>query len=395
MHAYLIYREKKEIQMSRIFNFKIHSLVESINEAMDEESKRRLITDLKIYCDESGSEFSEVCKLLKIDASGLAALDKEKVDYLNNLCGAGKWSVNKETGKIDVSSRVYVGWHREKMEEFPEGIEFGVIEGSFDLSGTNFSTFKGFPTKVEGDLNIRGCNFSSLEGCTQEIGGSFDCSNQRGEQSLVSLEGGPKRISGSYKCADNSLNSLEGGPEYVGDVFNCSDNNITTLVGGPEEVGGNYRCEKNELQTLEGFPKKFGGYSVDCDNNSLYSLEGLPVNAGARRLSIEAKRNLFPKGVLDDMYGRARQYESWPAAYLWLLTTTRFQRMSKAQRDPIRDMLTPDYLKSKVMSLSKIWRTEIVEDPAVKRALKKAGVDKDTEFKDDADLGADLTGIGF
>ena len=85
---------------------------------------------------------------------------------------------------------------------------------------------------------------------------------------------------------------------------------------------------------------------------------------------------VLPKGVLDDMYGRARQYESWTAAYLWLLTTTRFQRMSKAQRDPIRDMLTPDYLKSKVMSLSKIWRTEIVEDPAVKRALKKAKINK-------------------
>ena len=121
----------------------------------------------------------------------------------------------------------------------------------------------------------------------------------------------------------------------------------------------------------------------------------LPVDAGARRLTIEAKRNLFPKGVLEDMYRKAREYESWTAAYLWLLTTTRFQRMSKAQRDPIRGMLTPDYLKSKVMSLNKIWRTEIVEDPAVKRALKKAGVDKDTEFKDDADLGADLTGIGF
>jgi hypothetical protein len=69
--------------------------------------------------------------------------------------------------------------------------------------------------------------------------------------------------------------------------------------------------------------------------------------------------------------------------------------MSKAQRDPIRDMLTPEYLKSKVMSLNKIWRTDIIEDPSVKRALRKAGVDKDTEFKDDVDLGADLSGIGF
>ena len=37
----------------------------------------------------------------------------------------------------------------------------------------------------------------------------------------------------------------------------------------------------------------------------------------------------------------------------------------------------------------------MVEDPSVKRALKKANLDKDTEFKDDADLGADLSDIGF
>ncbi len=67
----------------------------------------------------------------------------------------------------------------------------------------------------------------------------------------------------------------------------------------------------------------------------------------------------------------------------------------KAQRDPIRDMLTTDYLKAKSITLGKIWKSEIVEDPAVKRALKKAGIDQDSEFKDDADLGADLTGIGF
>lgn len=378
--------------MGKIFDFKIHSMANDINEAMDDARKKRLIADLKMYCDETGSGFSEVCKLLNIDASGFESLSKESVDFLNNLCGEGKWSVNTETGKIDVDKSVYVGWRNEKMDSFPDGVDFGVIKGGFDVSNCNFSSFKGFPTRIEGELNIRGNNFSSLEGCPQDIQGGFDCSNQRGEKSLVSLEGGPKRIERDFNCSDNSLASLAGGPEYVGGSFDCSDNNIRTLEGGPEQVEGTYRCNKNELRTLIGFPKKFGGYRVDADENDLYSLEGLPLNKAA---SVEVKRNLFPKNVLTDVYSQARTYGSWAAAYLWLLTTTRFQRMSKAQRDPIRDMLTTDYLKAKSITLGKIWKSEIIEDPAVKRALKKAGIDKDSEFKDDADLGADLTGIGF
>jgi len=377
--------------MEKIFDFKIHSMANDINEAMDDTRKKRLIADLKMYCDETGSGFSEVCKLLNIDASGFESLNKEAVDFLNGLCGEGKWSVNTETGKIDVDKSVYVGWSRDKMDSFPEGVEFGVIKGSFDVGSCNFSSFKGFPTRVEGDLNIKGNNFSSLEGCPQDVQG-FNCANQRGEKSLVSLEGGPKKVSRDYYCSDNSLNSLEGGPEYVGSNFDCRDNNIQTLQGGPEQVEGNYRCGKNELSNLIGFPKKFGGYNVDVDENDLYSLEGLPLN---KQVSVEAKRNLFPKTVLTDVYSQAKKYESWAAAYLWLLTTTRFKRMSKAQRDPIRDMLTTDYLKAKSITLGKIWKSVIVEDPAVKRALKKAGIDQDSEFKDDADLGADLTGIGF
>lgn len=383
--------------MPKIFDFKIHSLAESINEAMDDARKRRLIADLKLYCDESGSEFSEVCKLLNVDASGFESLNQEAIDFLNNKCGEGRWTINKDTGKID-AERFYMGYSTISLYEFPGGIEFGVVKGNFDVSGQNFSNFKGFPTKVEGDFSIRKNNFNSLEGCTQNIGGSFDCSNQRGEQSLTSLKGGPKRINELYNCSNNSLISLEEGPEYVGMRFDCSGNNLATLVGGPEEVRGNYDCKDNDLTTLEGFPKKFsvGSISkVDCSNNDLYSLEGLPVDSGARKANVEAKRNLYPKSVLEDMYVKAREYESWAAAYLWLLTTTRFQRMSKIQRDPIRDRLTPDYLRAKSISLAKIWKTDIVEDPAVKRALKKANLDKDTEFKDDADLAADLSDIGF
>ena len=50
--------------MAKILDFNIYNFGESINEAMDDKIKRKLIADLKIYCEESGSDYGEVCKLL-------------------------------------------------------------------------------------------------------------------------------------------------------------------------------------------------------------------------------------------------------------------------------------------------------------------------------------------
>jgi len=378
--------------MQKIFDFKIHSLADSINEAMDDERKKRLISDLKIYCDEVGSEFSEVCSLLNIDASGMASMDSESVKFLNKLFGEGKWSVNTKTGRIDGSAKYggIGGYSFRDLEELPPGIELGVIEGKADFSNGDWKSFRGFPTEVTGDLTLRGSKFKSLEGCTPIVGGSFDCSNQKGEMSLTSLKGGPTKVGEGYNCSDNSIDSLEGAPEEIGVSFNCSDNNLRTLEGGPNSVGGSFNCSDNELETLKGFPKNFTGYRVQANSNDLYSLEGIGLK---NSVSTELKRNLFPASVLTNVLNKAREYESWTAAYLWLLTDSRFQRMSKAQRDPIRNLLTPENLKGKSITLGKIWKSDLIENPAVKRALKKANISQ--EFKDDAELGADLSDIGF
>ncbi len=382
--------------MAKILDFNIYSLSEKINEAMDDKIKRKLIADLKIYCEETGSDYGEVCKLLKINSTGLENISREGIEFLNMVCGEGNWEFNKETGKIDATSRssysTVMQGKFSSYEEFPEGIEFGAFQGTLNVSDCNLKSFKGFPEKVTGDLRIQSCKFTSLKGCPQQIGGNFDCSRQRGETSLVNLEGGPQKVSGSYNCSSNSLTSLVGAPKSMQSSFDCSYNKLESLVGGPEEIsGGSFNCSDNELNTLRGFPKKTGDYvSVTCNNNDLYSLEGIPLDKGA---SIDAKRNLYPESVLKETFGRARMYESWTAAYLWLITTERFQRMSKLQRDPIRDELSSENIKSKSITLGKIWNTGLVEDPAVKRILRKANVDKD--FKDEADLGADLSDIGF
>jgi hypothetical protein len=108
---------------------------------------------------------------------------------------------------------------------------------------------------------------------------------------------------------------------------------------------------------------------------------------------LKCSKNLFPEEVLNTVYRNAKRYESWVGAYLVLLTTKRFQRMSKEQRDPIRKALSGDALKTKSLQLSKIWKDPIMDDPAVKRMIKRADLGQDTV--QDVELGSDLKDIGF
>jgi hypothetical protein len=247
--------------------------------------------------------------------------------------------------------------------------------------------FRGFPEKIYGDLNISGNQIESLEGCTQEVMGSFNCSNNN----LKSLVGGPTMVRDMYFCNSNkSLESLEGCPEKIGNRFEANDCSLTTLKGSPKEVGGDFYCNDNNLTTMKGAPERIDGYSIYCRENRLYSLEGLPLDFRGR---VECSKNLFPEEVLRSVYANAKKYDSWTAAYLVLITTKRFQRMSKEQRDPIRDVLTGDALRSKSLELSSIWKDPIMEDPAIKRMIKRAQLGKDVV--QDVELGADLKDIGF
>lgn len=381
--------------MANLLDYRLHGFGKAINEALDPQRKRRLLSDLKLYCDETGSEYSEVCKLLNLGDSGLEKLDKMVIDWLDNNVGSGKWYVDESNGKINVdgSVNIYQGYSSTKMTELPAGVDFGGVTGSFSIKA-DLKSLRGFPEKIGGSLDISSNSLENLSGCTQEIGGAFNCSNN----ALTSLEGGPKKVNGDYNCRANELDSLKGCPEEA-DSFNCSNNRLQTLEGGPKRVQKSFDASGNYLSTLEGFPSDFDGWRVDVKNNNLWTAEGIDITGSSKTL--EAKKNLYPESVLKQVYSKAREYDSWVAAYLWLITTERFKRMSKAQRDPVRDYLSSETLRTKVMGLSKIWKTDVVQDPAVKRILKKAGLMdksgniKDDGFKQDVELGSDLDDLGF
>jgi hypothetical protein len=375
--------------MRVITDFKIHSLIESINEALDKSQVKRLKSDLKVYCDEVGSDFDEVCKLLKLQAGSLSKLTSEQIQWLNKAVSSGTWDLNEETGKIDVESNTTTYWRKDflPLGSIPFGIQFGKFQGSIYAAQADLESLAGFPDEIIGNLNISSNKLTSLKGCPKIIKGDLNCSSNK----LENLKGGPDEVRQGYNCNGNyNLTSLDGAPEKIGGDFNLNNCSLETLKGGPIEVTGDFTCKSNKLITMEGAPEVIDGYNVDCSENRLYTLEGLPLEF---RGNVACAKNLFPGEVLKTVYSNAKKYESWVGAYLVLLTTKRFQRMSKDQRDPIRKTLSGDALKTKSLQLSKIWKDPIMDDPAVKRMIKRADLGQDVV--QDVELGSDLKDIGF
>ena len=375
--------------MKIITDFKIHALTESINESLDKNEIKRLKSQLKVYCEEVGSDFDEVCKLLKLQSGSLSKLNKDQIEWLNRMVGtSGTWDINEETGKIDVESNstVYLRKNQLPLGSIPHDIKFGKFTGGLYVSDAQLESLAGFPDEIIGDLNISSNNLTSLKGCTQIIKGSFNC----GSNKLENLKGGPDRVTLGYTCNNNMLESLEGAPEKIGASFNASSNSLKTLEGSPKEVGSDFSCDDNNLKTMEGAPERIDGYSISCEKNELYTLEGIPLDFAGR---VRCSKNLFPEEVLKTVFVNAKRYESWIGAYLVLLTTKRFQRMSREQRDPIRKALSGDALKTKSLQLSKIWKDPIMDDPSIKRMIKRADLGQETI--QDVELGSDLKDIGF
>ena len=92
-----------------------------------------------------------------------------------------------------------------------------------------------------------------------EIRGDFECSRC---DSLISLEGAPKKVGKNFNCSKcKNLLSLEGAPKELGGAFDCSDcEKLTSLVGVPKKIHGYFDCSGCEnLTSLEYLPKEIAG----------------------------------------------------------------------------------------------------------------------------------------
>jgi len=77
---------------------------------------------------------------------------------------------------------------------------------------------------------------------------------------LVSLEGGPQIVEGTYDCSENKLTSLKGVPEEINGNFFCKNNLLTSFTDGPKKVHGNINCSQNRISSLNDVPEVSGSF---------------------------------------------------------------------------------------------------------------------------------------
>ena len=178
-------------------------------------------------------------------------LTQEQVQWLNK-CARGTWSLNPQTGLVDVKGRFTC--YNQGLTDL-KGVKFGVVGGDFNCNNNALTSLVGAPQSVGRDFRCTDNQLTSLEGAPQLVGRDFFCySNQ-----LNSLEGAPQEVDWNFYCHANQLTSLEGAPQRVGVSFYCDHNALTSLVGAPQRVFNDFSCSNNALTSLEGAPLKVGG----------------------------------------------------------------------------------------------------------------------------------------
>ncbi len=133
----------------------------------------------------------------------------------------GTWSVNQQTGLVDVKGDFDCSYKRLKSLR---GISFGHVSGDFWCFRNQLTTLAGAP---------------------QTVGGSFFC----GGNQLKTLAGAPQTVGGDFYCQGNQLTSLVGAPQTVNGDFYCFRNQLTTLAGAPQTVREGFYCDSFEVRS--------------------------------------------------------------------------------------------------------------------------------------------------
>lgn len=379
--------------MRLIKEFHFYDELLSLQEAFTSRKAKDWREKLKQLCDEEGGDYEAACRALNVPIGGPEDLSEDIQEYLNDSCYGHGSDWYYENGVINTKGSFRLNRNLITVDGVlrPE-ITFGTCKGNFDASSRNLTSLERFPREIEGNFEVSSNkNLTSLEGCPESV------RNFRAHEcGLTSLIGCPSNVNGNFDVSsNNNLVSLEGTQNCdVQGEINVSYCGLETLRGGfsnynPTAYMG-FNCRGNNLKTLIGAPKSTQGYNVDCSMNpDLFTIEGIPLKRGKNLI---AKGCLLPQKSLSELFLNAIKFESWVAAYFYLIATPQFQRMSRAQRTPIRERISAKEMKSKSFALSPIWKDPIMKDRAVQRLLKtyqlsdkeKEGIDS---LSDLADMG--------
>ena len=400
--------------------FALYESLENLDDLSSEEMQAFLVS-LRRYCDSTGRDYSKVCKELELEEptwSGkltprqIEALNKVSINPYDKDKKSMTWSVNPETGLVDVKGEFVASRSEFFKGGTLGGIKFGVVEGKFDVYAIGLTTLEGCPREIrkgvggyglEGNFRCGNNKIENLIGGPIKVEGFYTLENCYG---LKSLEGMPEEVGGYFSIQTcKVIESLEGAQKLKASGFICSNTSIKNLKGAPEVLSGKQPYFKAdncyELTSLEGAPRLVQvdtGYSLpeysfnQCPN--LYTLEGLPLEGGDYRISLE-KNGLKPI-VLRNALMVARKTKSWIVAYLSMFTDPEFIKTGKAPKDPIREKLSPENIKKEidtnganfVIGVRPYW-----EDFRVKKILREIEIPEDT--KADADMLSALDDIGL
>ena len=180
----------------------------------------------------------------------------------------GTWSVNRQTGLVDVEGDFDCSGSRLKSLS---GISFGHVSGDFLCYKNQLTSLAGAPQTVGGDFYCSYNRLTTLAGAPQTVGVDFSCFINQ----LTTLVGAPQTVDRNFYCSGNRLTSLVGAPQTVNGDFYCQGNRLTTLAGAPQTVNGDFFCQSNQLTTLVGAPQTVGGYFF-CDSFTLQKGEWNP-----------------------------------------------------------------------------------------------------------------------
>ena len=161
----------------------------------------------------------------RVYEAGASVLTLRQESFLNRYT-QGTWSVNQQTGLVDVSGNFYCSSRELKSLQ---GVSFGQVSGHFSCVNNHLTSLVGAPRTVDG---------------------GFTCNTNR----LTTLVGAPQTVGGVFYCDTNQLTTLEGAPQTVGGIFDCESNQLTTLAGAPQTVGGDFACDAFELEQGEWNP---------------------------------------------------------------------------------------------------------------------------------------------
>lgn len=161
----------------------------------------------------------------------------------------------------------------------------GVVDivGRVDLSHKNLTHIPIQFGNIEGDFNISYNQLTSLQGAPQTVMLGFNCSFN----ALTNLVGGPSVVKKDYICSYNKLISLEGVASNM-NRLDASYNHIVSLGHMPTFIGDDCVLSYNPIQEIVEIHTQIGGFLMldKTDIMNVAWLKATLINTQAMSLGL-------------------------------------------------------------------------------------------------------------